>query len=90
MHGYAGVNLLEYSQNYCNVTDSLCFWWNNEPTSFNSDNVNSDNLKSFKYVGKLLQNRVADGTRIILRNATVTLALKYLSNFWRSLEMVFI
>ena len=43
--------------------------------------LNNDNLKPFKYKGKLLQNRDADGARIILRNATVTLALKRLNNF---------
>ena len=34
--------------------------------------MNSDNLKSFKYVGKLLQNRVADGTRIIKKYNSYT------------------
>ena len=38
-------------------------------------------MKPFKYKGKLLQNRDADWARIILRNATVTLALKRLNNF---------
>ena len=48
---------------------------------------NNDNFKSFKYKTKLLGNRVADGANGILRNAAIAVPLKYLSSFWRSLEM---
>ena len=34
-----------------------------------------------------MENAEADGTNGILRNATIAAPLKYLSNFWRSLEM---
>ena len=43
------------------------------------------------YKAKLLENTVAqpapNSENGILRNATIALPLKYLSNFWRSLEM---
>ena len=48
---------------------------------------NNDNFKSFKYKAKLLGNRVADGANEILKNAAIAVPLKYLSSFWRSLEM---
>ena len=46
------------------------------------------------YKPKLLENTVAqpapNATNEILKNATIAVSLKYLSNFWGSLEMPFI
>ena len=39
------------------------------------------------YNAKLLENSEADGADGILKNAAITVPLKYLSSFWRSLEM---
>ena len=39
---------------------------------------------------KLLGNTVADGNNGILKNTTITIALKHLSNFFRSLDMLLI
>ena len=39
---------------------------------------------------KLLENTEADGDSGILKNATMAAQLNYLSNFWRSLEMLLI
>ena len=39
------------------------------------------------YKAKLLENTEADGANGILKNATIAVSLKTLSNFWRSLEM---
>ena len=36
---------------------------------------------------KLLGNTEANGANGVLRNATIAVPLKYLSNFWRSFEM---
>ena len=36
----------------------------------------------FLYKAKLLENTVAYGANGILRNATIAVPLKYLSNFW--------
>ena len=44
-------------------------------------------FKSFMYKTKLLGNTLADGANGILRNAATPVPLKYLNNFWRSLEM---
>ena len=72
-------NLIEYSSNYPETTGSL--WLHSK------DEANNDNFKSFKYKAKLLGNTAADGANGILRNAAIAIPLKYLSCFWRSLEM---
>ena len=38
----------------------------------------------------MLEKSEADGANRILKNATIAVPLKYLSNFWRSLEMLLI
>ena len=67
-------NLMEYSLNYSEITRSLWFYSKDQATNFNLDIENNNNFKSFEYNPKLLGN-------------TVAVLLKYLSNFWRSLEM---
>ena len=42
---------------------------------------------STEYEDKLLENTGADGANEILKNATIDVPLKYLSNFWGSIEM---
>ena len=74
-------NLIEYSSNYSETTGSLWFYSKVEATNFNADNENTNNFKSFKYKAKLLGNTVADGANVILKNATIAVPLKYLSNF---------
>ena len=54
---------------------------------FNNDIVNTNSFKSFMYIAKLLRNTEADGVNEILRNATTVVSSKYLSKFWRSLDM---
>ena len=84
-------NLIEYSWNYSDTTGSLWFYSKDEGTNFNADIAKTDNVKSFKYNAKLLGNTVAQPTANvangILRNATIAVPLKNLSNFWRLLEM---
>ena len=66
-------------------TRSLWFNSKDETTDFNADIANDKNFKSFRYKTKLLGNTVANAANGILRNATIAVLLKYLSNFWRSL-----
>ena len=47
-------------------------------------------FKSFKYKAKLLGNTIANGLNRILKDTTIAVPLKYLSNFWRSFEMTLI
>ena len=45
---------------------------------------NDDNAPSFKYKASLITNTEADGTK---KEVKIAVPLKYLSKFWRSLEM---
>ena len=78
-------NLIEYCSNYFDTTGSLWFYSKDEASNFNNNIANTDNFKSFKYKAKLLENTVAqsapNAANGILRNATITVPLKYLSNF---------
>ena len=62
-----------------------------EATNFYADITNDDVFKSFKYKAKLLGNTIGqpapNNANGILENATINVPLKYLSNFYRSLEM---
>ena len=46
--------------------------------------TNDDNAPSLKYKASLITNTEADGTK---KGVKIAVPLKYLSNFWRSLEM---
>ena len=77
-------NLIEYSSS----TGSLSFY-SKDRNDFNVDIANTNNFKSRKYKAKLLGNTAAqadDAANGILKDATIAVPLKYLSNFWRSLE----
>ena len=84
-------NLIEYGSNYSEKTGSLWFYFIDEASNFNNNIANTGNCRSFKYKAKLLENSVArpapNAANGILRNVAIAVSLKYLSNFWRSLEM---
>ena len=79
-------NVIDYYSNYSETTESLWFYSKDKATKFKADIAN-DSFKSFEYKAKLLGNTEADGANRILKYATIALRLKYLSYFWRSLEM---
>ena len=81
-------NPIEYSSNYSETTRSLWFYSKDEANNFNAGITNIDEFKYFKHEAKLLGNTVADGANGILRNAAIAVPLKYLVNFWRSLEVI--
>ena len=56
-------------------------------TDFNNDIANTNYFKPFEYNAKVLGDTEADVMNGILRNTTTAVSLKYLSNFWSSLEM---
>ena len=74
-------NLIEYISNYSETSGSLSFYSKDEATNFNNNIANTDSFKSFKYKAKLLGNTVADGADVFLRDATIAVLSKYLSNF---------
>ena len=84
-------NLIEHSSNYSETTGNLWFYSKDEATDFNNNVTNTDDFKSFKYKAKLLRHTEAqrnpNHANVIRKNTTIAVPLKYLSNFWRSLEM---
>ena len=71
-----------YSLNYSDMACSLWFCCKDEAANLNANIANTNPFKSFNYKSKLLGNTDEDGNNSLLENATVTVPLKYLSNFW--------
>ena len=84
-------NLIEYSDNYAD--SSGCLYQLERDKSPTNDggnplNVAVDNSASFKYKASLLGKAdYADGNDKSLKYTKIVVPLKYLSNFFRSLEM---
>ena len=80
-------NLIEYSDNYQDSSATLYQYKRDEPPEANAINdLTTDTSSSFKCKVDLLGNPVLDGN-IAKRSVKVVVPLKYLSNFFRSLEM---
>ena len=78
----AMYNLIEYSDNYSDTSGSL---WNFKRDEIEGDdNLTIDNAPSFKYKANLIGNTENNGTK---NGVKIAVPLKYLSNFWRSLEI---
>ena len=80
-------NLIEYSDNYQDSSATLYQYKRDESPEVNAiDDLTVDNSNSFKYKVSLLGNPVV-ADNIAKRSVKVIVPLKYLSNFFRSLEM---
>ena len=76
-------SFIEYNDNYSDSSRGL--WGFERDNIFNNADVtNDDNAPSFKYKASLITNTEANGTK---KGIKIVVPLKYLSNFWRSLEM---
>ena len=81
-------NLIEYSDNYQDSSATLYQYKRDEPPEANAvADLTVNNSSSFKYKVSLLGNPVLD-RNITKRSVKVVVPLKYLSNFFRSLEML--
>ena len=89
-------NLLEYSGNYFMTLGSLRNYYrdevNDDANENNADNYRIDNSKtvtreSFKYKRKMIGSTSADDNTLDIE---VVVPLKYLSKFWRSLNLLLI
>ena len=76
-------NLIEYSDKYSDTSEGLWGFKRDEVID-NANVTNDDNAHSFKYKANLIANTDADETK---KEVKIAVLLKYLSNFWRSLEM---
>ena len=80
-------NLLKYIKNYRKTTGSLLNYYRNEANSVAEENINYSikDSESFDYktsiTGKL------DGNNVENDDIEIVVPLKYLSNFWRILDM---
>ena len=73
-------NLLEYIKNYRKTTGSFWNYYRDEPCD-----PLSINSESFRYKTNTVGKTPADNDS--LTNAKVVIPLKYLSNFWRTLNI---
>ena len=79
-------DLIEYCDN-CSDTSGNLWGFKREEVANNANVANNNNVPSFKYKAKLIGNTEANG---IKKGVKTAVPLKYLSNFWRSLEIPFI
>ena len=71
-------NLIEYSNNYTKTSGSLWQYYRDEP------NDNLTDSESFKSKIKITRKAPATGNE---KYVEIMVPLKYLSNFWRTIEM---
>ena len=82
-------NLLEYSKKYKKTTGSLWNYYRDEPnSSTDANNITHSilNSESFDYKANFMENGVTNNN-LTKNNVKVVVPLKYLSNFWRSLNL---
>ena len=75
-------NLIEYSDNYSDTSGSLWQFKRDEVSNNNAD-LTFDNFQSFKYKAAFVGNNGKSS----VKDTKIVVPLKYLSTFWRSLEM---
>ena len=80
-------NLIEYSDNYQDSSATLYQYKRDEPPEADAIvDLTTDTSSSFKYKINLLGDPALDGA-IAKLSVKIVVSLKYLSNFFRSLEM---
>ena len=79
-------NLIEYSKNYSKTSGSLRSYYRDEPSSGAEGNINYSikDSKSFDYKTSITRKLQNNSRR---KNAEIVVPLKYLSNFWRALDI---
>ena len=78
--------LLEYSKNYSKATGSFWNYYRDEPNSGANNNINYSvkDSKSFDYKASFTGKLEGNNTE---KEAEIVVPLKYLSNFWRLLDI---
>ena len=71
--------MIEYSDNYSDISGSLWSFKRDEITD-NNGVTNDDNAPSFKYKSSIIGGTENNGTK---NGIKIAVPLKYLSNFWR-------
>ena len=88
MHMY---NLIEYSDSYSDRPETLWKFKRDEVPNNNAD-LTADNSQSFRYKASLVGKtaNAVNNTNSSVKTTKIVVSLKYLINFWRSLEMLLI
>ena len=80
-------NLIEYSDNYSKTSGVLWQYCKEIPAVYGNGNIvafnGANNIDSFNFKNKLTGQTNNDG----IINVKIMITLKYLSNFWRTLEL---
>ena len=81
-------NLIKYNDAYSKTSGSLWQYYRDEPALDANDNIidfraNNNNSNSFKFKQQITGATGNVGTKVV----EIMVPLKYLSNFWRTLEM---
>ena len=78
-------NSIEYSNNYSKTSRSLCQCYRNEPSLTNAGALDNfpGNSALFKFKQSIAGSTGDDGTKAV----QIMVPLKYLSNFWKTLEI---
>ena len=82
-------NLVEYSDNYSNTSGSLWQFKRDEQNMNNGNptNVTTVDSSSFKYKSSFIKESTAINNNRVFKDVKIAVPVKYLSNFWRFLEM---
>ena len=83
-------NLVQHSDNYSDTSGSISqFERDQRPTNNNRAfiDITAENSSSFKYKSNLIGHTDANRANRKKEGVKIAVPLKYLSNFWRSLEM---
>ena len=81
-------NLIEYRDNYADTSGSVWHFKRDEQSMNDEDpgNVTTADSLSFKHKSSFFKTLENDDSGVF-KNVKIAVPLKYLSNFWRSLEM---
>ena len=83
-------NLIEYSDNYSDTSGSLRQFKRDElPIGVINPNVTTTNSMSFKHKSIFFKKLTNDDNGVF-KNTKIAVPLKYLSNFWRLLQILLI
>ena len=89
-------NLLEYSDNFSVTSGSLWNYYRDQVSNYANEFYDNNNIINnnktttstfFKYKTRTIKNTSNNNSRL---NAEVVVPLKYLINFWRSLDLLLI
>ena len=92
-------NLLEQRKKYKKTIGSFWNYYRDEPNNPPTDNYNADpitNSESFKYKSSITgitsnaNNDIEQGNTKAKKNLKIVVSLKYLSTFWRTLDVFLI